>query len=751
MPETSPEKSSDFNYFIINNNADEITPKIYVANPTPDEYKNLGQLFLVAEIRNQHPKNQEIIEALLSSLRHAYYAQKEAHDIEIAFENTLATVNKDLREYLVDLPPEWFGEFNIIIGALLNQKLVFTHLGKINSLLILNNTISNLSEATNDELSPLKIFTNVSAGELPGGSKIMVCNENVLDYFSLEKIRKTLVENDLATALEYFNRLLDEQNVSTNFLSLGFQSMQNKNSVSQTIPTDISPQKTEITFEEKVETSIQTQLANDQDSMTELIAKESKTESYLTPSYWPSVKKFASSLFNKKKNDYSKFKNSADKIQRHNTTNQLASTAGSVLSKSKDIIVNLFGKFNKKSNFPKKNIKSSFSNLPQKTNSSFNRLISKITHLSAPRKILLILAILLIVLFTWSVTGLGERKESQTQQAEIEKTLTTVETKINEAKAALLYDNEEGSRELLVEAGDLLETVPNTKNWLEEKDTKQSAIDEQYKAIAHVKTIENPEEITNFSSLDSAQAIGKIFSLEENIYAFNATNEQIYSLTLGDKNLETVYDSTQGTSIKAIDDLTTNRLVSVANGNIINQFDILTNELTPLEIDLSGINGSIVDINSFSNRLYALVPQDQQIYRHTANNGNYASGENWLAPGMERISQAVSMAIDGSVYLLFTDGKVEKYSAGQKDNDFSVSSLEPSLENATKLYTDETLDNLYILDPNNKRLVVFTKNGKLVQQYFSEKFSSLTDFTIDEQNKTAHLINGTQLYRIDLE
>ena len=739
----------DFNYFILPGSSAEFEPKITISNPNIEEYNKLGQIFIYQEYKNTNPKNQEIADLLVSTISHTFYAQPEGTDMELAFENTLAITNKEIQKIIVDLPQEWLASINILIGAVKGNNFVFTSVGKVNTFLTIKDKITNISENETAVPNPLKLFTNISNGQLPNSGKVFVCNENILDYFSLEKIRKTITDNDPAETLGFFQNLLEEQNAALHFATILFSPAKEH--------AQVYNQKTRVTKTEQIQQSINEAVNSDDDSMSALIQKESKTKEYLAPSYWPSVKKKLNEYIQKYKskkgaqdNSFSSLKNQDEKIRNEAPTTTpikknyfiiILGFLGNLLGQ----IISLF-----KRNKPT-NIKKSFSGLPNKTNSFIGNAIEKIKKMSSARKILLILAIILIILFVWSITGIGQRRENSIQETNIEENLSTIDVKINEAKAALLYENEEGSRELLVEASSLLDEIPDTKKYAETKATKQASIDEQYKAISHVITISDPTVITDFSDLSSSNPISNIFRLDQTFYAFNTNNDSVYSVELSDKSKSQVVDSSDGSKILAIDDISDNRLALLYADDRFKQLNTTDNSLSDLSIDFSNQDKNVVDINVFSNRIYTLDPLNKQIFKHTKSGESYTTGENWLSTGIDKMQNAASLAIDGSIYILFNDGTVDKYTAGQKEVNFKAPSLDPSLENATKIYTDETLDNIYILDPNNKRFIVMDKSGNLINQYFSDNFESLTDFSIDEQNKTVYLVSGTRLMSIEIE
>jgi hypothetical protein len=63
----------------------------------------------------------------------------------------------------------------------------------------------------------------------------------------------------------------------------------------------------------------------------------------------------------------------------------------------------------------------------------------------------------------------------------------------------------------------------------------------------------------------------------------------------------------------------------------------------------------------------------------------------------------------------------------------------------------EEEDRLYILDPNNSRLVVVKKNGQYDHQYIAEKFKTVKDFIVDEESKKAYLLENNKIFTLELK
>ena len=114
------------------------------------------------------------------------------------------------------------------------------------------------------------------------------------------------------------------------------------------------------------------------------------------------------------------------------------------------------------------------------------------------------------------------------------------------------------------------------------------------------------------------------------------------------------------------------------------------------------------------------------------------------------MTNAVSLAVDGSIYVLNSAGQILKFYGGELETTFTLDAMDPNLSAATKIYTTDQTQGLYVLDPNNKRVVVLTKDGDIKNQYFSDTFDNLRDISVDETSDKIYLLNGTKVLSVDI-
>lgn len=143
----------------------------------------------------------------------------------------------------------------------------------------------------------------------------------------------------------------------------------------------------------------------------------------------------------------------------------------------------------------------------------------------------------------------------------------------------------------------------------------------------------------------------------------------------------------------------------------------------------------------WNDREYALDPEGATITRE---------GTPWVKGGGEDLRDALSITIDGSVFVGTSSGKILKYHLGDK-TDFAPGRVEPALKSITRILAPAESAYLYLLVPETKRVVVLIKEtGALAAQYTSPAFDALSDIVVDESKKTVYLKNGTAVFAVPL-
>lgn len=163
-------------------------------------------------------------------------------------------------------------------------------------------------------------------------------------------------------------------------------------------------------------------------------------------------------------------------------------------------------------------------------------------------------------------------------------------------------------------------------------------------------------------------------------------------------------------------------------------------------------------VGSFNGNFYLLDLQLNQIlrYRPTAE-GYTGDPEPYFAQGtVVDLGGAVDMAIDGSIWILYANGIVQKFYDGRQVP-FELVGYDQPLRAPTALFAGQdgttTTRHLYIADAGRGRIVEFDKEGKFVRQFRlaeGEALRYVRSFYVDEINGFLYLLTNDALLKTDL-
>ena len=153
-------------------------------------------------------------------------------------------------------------------------------------------------------------------------------------------------------------------------------------------------------------------------------------------------------------------------------------------------------------------------------------------------------------------------------------------------------------------------------------------------------------------------------------------------------------------------------------------------------------SGPVTDFEIYGNNLYTLEPDKNQIYKHAPTGSGFNSGAVWLKSGVS-VSGGKTIAVDAGIYLVKDNGEINYFVSGRAQAT-SFPALEPALK-PIQAYTGADSSYLYLLDKENKRIVVYDKNGNLKTQITSKDFGDLKAMTVVEKEKKIYLLSNNKV------
>ncbi|MDP3964198.1 MAG: hypothetical protein Q8Q20_00880 [bacterium] len=735
---------------------------VMIAKPTAAEEAALGRLFMLFRVSPGAEPTQRLVAAAIEETKTFYYSQLESN-AELAFETTLKHLNEFLSRQFENQSAEWLNDFHAIIGVIRNSDLFFSQVGDLQAFYINRRRVVGILEKTQAEgaeINPLKIFSQTISGQLSADDALVFGTSSLLDYLSLDRIKSVVLEAGVYQAVQSLERLLLPNSAQSSFAAIIIKLS------AVTMPES----------DNQAAYPYRPTPANTQDSMNQLVGREQSTNQLLSPSTWSYFKQLAGNFGARGKKLIEKtgvrpktqhqrpnqnmYYTPVRETQRPARQSRYPSRWTYILSRLFRgiewffrLVKNAFTAIID-SISGRKRIKQKLQHLPTNATQTVSKRVLSFQKLTRQRKIILIVAVLVIFIFAQSIILNSRRKEAADRASSYESAITQAQAKSEEAEAALLYGDEDGARNLLSEATALLTTIPE-----KEQEKKYSAsiagiensINALFTRTKHINEIQDPTVLVNFSdALEGFTPAGFVGLLNNELIAYSADKVSVAELGLEENNTaEIIREESEGTPSLAAPLSANDALIGLSDRTLV-EYDAVSNTFTPLTITYQNQDTEFAAIATYLNRAYFLDTKNNQIFRHQRAANAYASGVGWVNDENPELTDAVSMAIDGSVYVLHRNGNLSKFSSGALDQEFSLSTIDPALDSGTKVFTTTDTEYIYILDTDGRRLLVFSKQGRLLNQYTSGAFDNLKDFAIDEANKKAYILNSSTVYQVDL-
>lgn len=329
-------------------------------------------------------------------------------------------------------------------------------------------------------------------------------------------------------------------------------------------------------------------------------------------------------------------------------------------------------------------------------------------NLSHKRKLMLSIVVVLIILLIVSITLTKKKQQSSQTSALFQQTISQAQRYYDDGKG-LESLNKSLSHDDFVKAEKILKD--GQKKFLAGSNEQKQISDLLAKVEAELGPATVSSVPTKIASLDTSDILS-IEKANSDGLSFGQDDNSVYMITAKE--------------ITSIDKSTGKKKTIITNDN-----------------DWS----SPAAVIPYQGNIY-LLDQRNGVLKFVPAGSGYDKSSYFKGTAPD-LSKAKAMAIDGSVWIVLSDGTILKYTKGQADT-FKVSALDKPLSNPTKIFTNLDLDNLYVLDTGNSRVVKLAKNGSFQSQYAASIISQAKDFEVNEKDKKIYILSGDKAYEIAL-
>lgn len=367
-----------------------------------------------------------------------------------------------------------------------------------------------------------------------------------------------------------------------------------------------------------------------------------------------------------------------------------------------------------------------------------NFTLDNFAKLSKQKKFLVISALVLLLALGTNIFLAQKFRSSEGDVSAAKIILSNVQSLLNDGNAAFLYGDENQSRELFAQAKDQFNSLPKL-----EEDDQISTSDALRQQLDELEGKLEKKIIIEATTVATMSLADRLINLPR--YIATHTGQSIVSF---DRNTDKVEDNVliSSQAIEAAQFVRGNQAV-IYSGDRLYLWNFV-NTTTGTGIDTQvpkPENWAGLFFYPTNNRVYLIDKSTKQVINYTVSERDISKpAVSFTAP---ELADALDIAVDGNMFIL-TKTAILKYQSG-KPIAFDFPKLGTPLSGRGRIFTDSSTTNVYVLDSDNKRVIVLNKNGGLVQTIYSKQLSNPKDFIVDEKNKIILVLNDTTLLKLN--
>lgn len=365
-------------------------------------------------------------------------------------------------------------------------------------------------------------------------------------------------------------------------------------------------------------------------------------------------------------------------------------------------------------------------------------------------KILALLVVLILVL-TAGIWIARSNSATRAQIQQLDEILQGVQGKVAEAETKGTYDKE-AAKTILDQAYEDAMTVLNSGYYREKAKIYLVEIDKVRDTLDNVERIENPTVLADLSTKRAdVNALGLV-EVGDRLFAYEYN--ALYEIVLDQvQDPLTIDDNEKVIAATGFDDRGSVVFLT-ESGKLI---EYRGGTMSFMDTD-DGTFHKGVAINDWSNRIYLLDAVEGQIWRYTyrGTQEKFGAAETYLADtDAVDLKNARDLAIDSNVYVLGGSGDLIKLYGGSKVEMFINNAPFNVFKDPAIVYTNEKINDVYVLDSKASRVLVFAKNSKTgnldyKSQYLIDGVGELRDLYVDIKGNKLLLLTSSKILEINL-
>lgn len=367
-----------------------------------------------------------------------------------------------------------------------------------------------------------------------------------------------------------------------------------------------------------------------------------------------------------------------------------------------------------------------------------------------PKKILLTISGILVLLLIGSIFFNVRSARKTKQEKQLAESLNLVSHQYEEA-VSLMELNPARARSLLSDSkltlSPLLSQTSKNSNEYKQISEWLGKIAEQEVAAYKIYKLTAVPLFFDISLVKSGGEGSAMVSYKEKKVILDTKNQVVYSLTTDTKQATLLAGAEMVKDAKSVS-IHGNTVYLVTSDGVVGIDTTTKSAKVVIKPDEKW--GSIVSLSVFGGNIYLLDRTKHTVWKYIATDFGFSTRTTYLNPGVQvNFSDSQKLIIDGSVWVLF-DRELLKFTRGLGD-EFSFKGFSDTIQHIKTISTSDEAKNLYLLDPNLSRVIVFDKDGAYQAQYQWDELKNAQDIVASEAEKKIFVLIGSKIYAIDMK
>ncbi len=742
-------------FFVEGGNREKSHVLLHITEPSTPSEKQKGYFFAVCELSNAQTKDIVALQNIVDEIESRYYEAPESIN-----ENPLETVLKKINREERTFDPGT--QINCLIGVVRQEQIIFSACGQPKMLLFYQtkdglykkmDLVSPTETGTEDQL-----FSQIVEGKITPRDFIFIATPQLKEFFDDDRLQKIITSRLVRQSAQHIEKVLSDIRNATSFGGLIIHLKEETFSNSAAKKRTILP-------------------GGSVKSLNNLFATEKNTTATLSPSLFPKLNNSFQNTNNENKEGLSGT-NNAERVQpaeissahlrqyqpkkpdlsQHDTAKEYIKIAAHgtwiaikylthfiwmlllIIFKIIMAIGHLFALLF----FITTNYQNRRRNILENWTKQWYNFKIYLKNLPRASKIFFGASTLTLIVFISTIIAIRSHQLNIAEEKLSQDIIRQMIVHKNAAESAMIYKDDATVMNETQAARELLSKL-NCKKYTSQCNDLGQQINGLLSQIRK-ETITTPELVydwspTNYDLKYLTKINNKILSFAE-----NSSTVMVYDLlTKQAKNIPGPVGQINDVAVPKENDYA----AILFNNKDIAFYSADDNTFKSAEVSYPKTDVKISNILIYNRRLYSLDLLNNQIYKHDNIKNGFGSGKEWLKDLSVDLKNSTSITIDGDLFVSQNNGEILKITAGNKQL-FSISGLDPALKNTTRIWTYTDKQFIYVLDGQNKRLILLDKDGHLNKQITAKEWKNPIGMIIDEQNKRAFVLDSGKLWEISL-